>query len=220
MDHTLHLLSCIVYRTYLFTNMDRRRAKMSKREDDILELMINTLAISTQAMPKDIRDRAKTLGVNYSLINAVIDISPYMGRLWYVTSDIANGKTLASWLTNFSHKLTNEHYLKPTILDELYNQVYLRHIPGNKVGEVFEQLDGISTIGHIAFDLGFYDISTDKIVDIIQDAIQANPQAIEDYKGGNQRALSGVMGYIVKHYKGVDMKLAGEELRKTIAASN
>ena len=194
---------------------------MTKQElDNIVDLMVNTLPFITPAMPKDIRDRAKELGVNHSLINAVIDTSPYMARLWYVTSDIRNGKTLASLLTNFSYKLTNEHYLKATILNELYNQIFLGFIPANKVGEIFERLDGTKTIGHIAFDIGYYDVSTVKMVDIIKEAIKANPQSVDDYRSGNQRALGGIMGYIIKHHKGTDMKLAGEQLRKSITVSN
>jgi len=50
---------------------------------------------------------------------------------------------------------------------------------------------------------GMQQISDDgAIEDLVQQAIDANPKAIEDYKGGNEKALGAIVGFVMKESKG------------------
>lgn len=52
---------------------------------------------------------------------------------------------------------------------------------------------------------------------LVQDAIEANPQAAEDFRGGKEKALGAMMGYVMRETQGqADARLVNEMLRNTL----
>ena len=65
--------------------------------------------------------------------------------------------------------------------------------------DVMESNDSIDKI------LDNHDIkqmSEDEVIDIINTVIENNPQSVQDYKSGNERAIKFLMGQIMKETKG------------------
>lgn len=141
-------------------------------------------------MPQDVRAKAKFCGA--LLTEDLLEIDPYIARLWFVCADKQSGKQKMAWLVNHYKRLSNLHLLRPAMLNELWVQVELGFIPANGIGEIFEQIDGKKTIGHIAYDLGLYE--PDDTENVIKKAIEDNPQAVADYQGGSKKALGTILG--------------------------
>jgi hypothetical protein len=168
-------------------------------------------------MPPNIREKAKD--INSKLVESMLfKADPYISRLWYVTSDNRSGKDKMGWLVNHHSRLPDVHNLRPRDLEELWVQTQLGYIPANSIGDIFEEkVTPNTTIGEIAYNLGLYTESDTE--SIINKAIKDNPQAVEDYKTGNTKALGTILG--VARKEGVtNMKQAAQLLKDKLNAKD
>lgn len=167
-------------------------------------------------MPPDIRHKAKSCGCDHALVENLLDTDPYLARLWFVTADDQSAQKKLGWLVNYHKHLKNIHWLRPAMLDELFNQVQLGHIPSNAIADIFKEIDGKQTIGQIAYNLGLY--TTVDMDAIIQQAIRQNPQAVADYKAGKNKALAVILA-TSKQLGVTDMRKASQLLKERITSS-
>jgi aspartyl-tRNA(Asn)/glutamyl-tRNA(Gln) amidotransferase subunit B len=65
---------------------------------------------------------------------------------------------------------------------------------------------------------GMQQISDNSAIEtLVQQAIDANPKAIEDYKGGNEKALGAIVGFVMKESRGqADPAKVNELLKKKL----
>jgi len=140
----------------------------------------------------------------------------------------ADAKQVANWLMGEvsqymnAEKLTlDEIKLTPENLSEMLLLIADGTISGKMAKKVFLELaQNGGTAMKVVEDKGLVQISDPNVlVPMINEVLDKNPQSVEDFKGGRDRATKALMGQIMKITKGqanpaVVTKLLMEELEK------
>lgn len=135
------------------------------------------------------------------------DLSDFYDEVIEYTDDY---KVVANWALGDLSAYLNKHNLAvsdlelvPKELANLINSVNDKLISGKQAKRVFDEIVlGKATKAVIEeLDLGV--IADEKsIIAFIDEAIKANPQSVEDYKAGRDRALGFLMGQVMRLSKG------------------
>ncbi len=128
-----------------------------------------------------------------------------------VVAEGADAKTAANWLMGeVSKHLNNENVsvadcpVKPLALAHMLQLIDKGTISGKIAKTVFEEMWASGKDPEmIVKEKGLVQISdVSEIVVIVDAVIAANPQSVEDYKAGKQKAIGFLVGQIMKQTKG------------------
>ena len=102
---------------------------------------------------------------------------------------------------------------------ELIDNIDNGTISGNAGKDVLQKMvETGKAAAVIIAEEGMQQISDDSAIEeLVQKAINANPKAIEDFKGGNEKAIAAVIGFVMKASKGqANPAKVNEILRKKL----
>lgn len=140
------------------------------------------------------------------------ELSDFFDLMIAHTEDV---QTAANWVIGEVSAYLNKNNLEITNSDLsaeqlalLINSINNKIISGKQAKRVFEELVLGKETKTVIKDLGLEVISDEgAILAFINDAIEANPQSVEDYRAGRDRALGFLMGQVMKLSQGkVDPK--------------
>ncbi|WP_139492185.1 Asp-tRNA(Asn)/Glu-tRNA(Gln) amidotransferase subunit GatB [Brevibacillus dissolubilis] len=123
----------------------------------------------------------------------------------------ADAKTVANWLTsdlfgylNANNLELHEVKLTPEGLGEMVKLIEKGTISTKIAKTVFkEMLDTGDAPAKIVEEKGLVQISdVGEIKRIVEEVVAANPQSVEDYKAGKERAIGYLVGQVMKQTKG------------------
>ena len=204
-------------------------------EPDLPPLVI-TKQMRTEAdsvmpeLPNSIRAKLADVGIAPREIEVLVSNLPLLDRYLRATSTIeaAHAKRIANWLINDvageieKRELEDAKVLpNPEALVELSKLVDAGKISstGAKAILVEHLIEGTDkSVEAIAAEGGYLQNSDDSEIEkLVDEAIAANPQSVNDYKAGKAQAMGFLVGQIMKASRGqANPQLVNELLRKKI----
>lgn len=185
------------------------------REQDLTTVVIKEEAIlkakkELPELPKDRKDRfLKIYGLNESEIDILIGNKILANYFEEVVSFGASPKEAGNWiLGELLRALKDEDWRRiPVESKNLANLIKIieeGRISRTAGKDVFKAMFVTDKTPHeLIEEKGLSQISsTDELEEIIRNILKDNPQAIEDYKNGKQKAVGYLMGQIMKVSKG------------------
>ncbi len=183
---------------------------------------IESIRKTIPMLPNELKSKYKELGINDVTIKSLIqnqDLSIALNEL--IDSNI-NPILSANILTSEILSYMNSHYLKFNELNitldnikDIVNMLSVNKISSKIAKEIIsELLENGGNVGDIINKKGLSQISDVKVLkDIINNILNNNPKAIEDYNNGFDRSIKFLMGQIMKETKGqANPKLANDML--------
>lgn len=186
---------------------------------------IEKIRASLPPHPRDLKKKYESLGLNEKQALQLID-QPLLRTLFESllthTGDAKRaGSIVLTQLLGFLNAQGKTLDESPSVeaLLQLVSAIDCGTISGNQGKEVLEKMvqTGKSAESLIAEE-GLAQISDDSaILHLVEEAIAANPKAIESYKKGKEAALGAIVGWVMKETKGqADPKKVSEMLREKI----
>jgi aspartyl-tRNA(Asn)/glutamyl-tRNA(Gln) amidotransferase subunit B len=120
-------------------------------------------------------------------------------------------KTMSNWIMSDIRRVLNERQIEADDFDvsaehmlkllELVDQNTINRTTAAKVFEIM--VDQKKDPGAIVAEKGMAQISDESaILQMCQDAVAAMPKAVDDYRAGNKKALTSLVGRVMKESKG------------------
>jgi len=185
-------------------------------EPDLVPLIISRewveeIRRTLPEMPAARRQRYLSLGLteyDAGVLTATKELSDFFDEALKAYSD---AKTLANWVMGEFLRLLNAKQLsvteapvKPAQLAQLLNLIEKGTISG-KIGKsvIEDMFESGKDPEVIVKEKGLAQISdTGALLKLVEEVIAANPQSVEDYKAGKERAIGFLVGQIMKKTKG------------------
>ena len=187
-------------------------------DDEWIESIRKTIPM----LPNELKAKYKELGINDVTIKSLIQNQDLSIALNELIDGNVNPILSANILTSEILSYMNSHYLKFKDLNitidnikDIVNMLSTDKISSKIAKEIIaELLENGGNVEDIINKKGLSQISdTSVLKDIINNVLNNNPQAIEDYKNGLDRSIKFLMGQIMKETKGqANPKLANEML--------
>ncbi len=142
----------------------------------------------------------------------LLTASKYLSNMFEAAEKICgNGKAVANWLLSDVSRILNEKELEPVAIPftaenlakliELIDKGTISSAIGKKVIE--ELFENPKDPEEIIKEKGWIQISDEgAIMEVVQKVLNNNPQSIQDYKAGKDRALGFLVGQAMKETKG------------------
>jgi aspartyl-tRNA(Asn)/glutamyl-tRNA(Gln) amidotransferase subunit B len=144
-----------------------------------------------------------------------------------VGATAATPKVAANWVIgeltaalNRDNREIEDSPVSPQALAELLDRIGDGTISGKIAKDVFEALwNGEGPVGRIIKERGLEQISDAASIDaIVQSVIDANPEQVEQYRGGKAQVLGFLVGQVMKVSQGkANPKQVNEALRRLLA---
>lgn len=162
-------------------------------------------------LPSARRERLKSLGLteyDAGVITSSKGLSDFFDAALKGYSDV---KTLANWVMGDFSRLLNAKQLRvedspvtPTQLAELLELISKGTISGKIAKNVLEEMfESGKAPADIIKEKGLAQISDEgALLKLVDEVISANPQSVEDFKAGKERAIGFLVGQIMKATKG------------------
>ena len=197
---------------------------------------IEGIKATIPTLPNEWRERLSSLGLDASqsavLIEAEVDSEAvgYLDVLESALSDQAYAKQLANWFVNIEIPLRNDEKavieLPVDDRNKLYSEVHalvqesLLSSSNAKalITDIFSHSNPPNDIRGYADQQGMMQVSdTSAIEAIVTEVLSANPQAAEDVKKGEMKAIGFLVGQVMKASRGTaNPGLAQELIRKKL----
>lgn len=172
--------------------------------------------------PRQLKKKYESLGLNEKQALQLIDL-PLLRSIFEAlhahTGDAKRaGSIVLTQLLGFLNAQEKTLDESPSVeaLLQLVSAIDRGTISGNQGKEVLEKMVQTGkSAGDIIAEEGLAQISDDSaILHLVEEAIAANPKAIESYKKGKEAALGAIVGWVMKETKGqADPKKVSEMLR-------
>ena len=178
----------------------------------ISQQLIETIRAELPELP-DSRVARLTVQDGLSVYDAnVITATKALAEYYDQVRDlVGDAKLVANWLTGELSRLANVNNLEvgngpisPQNLAGLLQLITDGTISGKIAKSVIEQMwSSGKTAKQLVAEQGLLQISSvDEIVVIVEQVIAANPQSVEDYRGGKEKAIGFLVGCVMKLSKG------------------
>ena len=138
--------------------------------------------------------------------------SKYMAEFFEKAENMCHDpKTVANWLMgDFSRMLKekeieiNDSKISPENLAELVNLINKKVISSAIAKKVFiDMFETGKAAGKIVKDQGLIQITDENAIEkIVEDVVSKNPQSVEDYKAGKDKAIGFLVGQVMKQTHG------------------
>lgn len=185
-------------------------------EPDLVPLVIDRewverIRATLPELPAARRERLKSMGLteyDAGVITSSKGISDFFDTALKEYSDV---KTLANWVMGDFSRLLNAKQLRvedspvtPTQLAELLELISKGTISGKIAKNVIEEMfESGKAPADIIKEKGLAQISDESaLLKLVDEVISANPQSVEDFKAGKERAIGFLVGQIMKATKG------------------
>lgn len=125
---------------------------------------------------------------------------------------------ISAWLNKNSVALAQSK-LTPEAAAELVNVIHDGVISGKQGKEIFEEVMQGKMPREVIKEKGMEQVSDDSaLLEMVNSVLDANPQSIEDYKNGKDRAIGFLVGQVMKASKGkANPKKTNEMIRTELA---
>ena len=126
---------------------------------------------------------------------------------------------IAAYLNREEKEITDTTLTKERFLDLIKNMEDNTLTSKNLKDIIDKVLESTLTISEIIKESGIENITDDSAIrDVIKKVIEANPESVDDYKAGHDRAIKYLMGQVMKESKGsanpkMAMDILQEELK-------
>ena len=175
--------------------------------DEMIEKVIKTI----QMLPDERRKIYIEKGVSDLNANKIVQnrsISDYFNELLEENVNLKTASNLllgdiAAYL-NKNNKLITDTTLTKERFIELITNIDNNTLTSKNLKDILETvLESNDSIEKIIKDSGIENITDDTAIrEVIKAVINANPQSVEDYKQGHDRAIKFLMGQVMKETKG------------------
>ena len=189
---------------------------------------INDVKLEMPVMPKQLREQLSTLGLDKSSIDTIVD-EPLTGNFMDLiinSTDKNNSKKIANWLaTDVKSTISetengwNEINLSVENFIELAEMVSRSDVSSSGAKKIlFEMINSDSKPRQIADKNNLLQVSDNSAIEeIVKGVLEANPQAVEDIKRGEMKAIGFLVGQVMKQSKGqANPSMAQEMIKKLI----
>ena len=191
--------------------------------DEMIENVKNTIPM----LPDERREVYKNLGVSDINTTKLVQnrsLSDYFNELleektnFQIASNLLLGD-ISAYLNKHEKLITDTTLTKERFLD-LIKLMDDKTLTSKNLKDILDDvLESKKSISEIMKDKGIENITDDKeIREVIKKIIESNPESVNDYKNGHDRAIKYLMGQVMKETKGtvnpqVAMEILTEELR-------
>ena len=172
-------------------------------DDSFIEKVKNNMEL----LPEERRKIYKEAGIQNINIEKIIankEISDYLLDLncnLIIASNLLLGE-VSAYLNKNSKKL-NETKLTKQIFTNLVNKLDTKEITNQLAKEILPSLmEENVDLDKLVLEKNKNNLTLDELKDIVSKIIDNNPNSIEDYKNGLDRAIKYLMGQIMKETKG------------------
>lgn len=162
-------------------------------------------------LPEARRTRLQDLGLSEYDAGVITQSKALSDYFDAALAHYSDAKTLANWVMGDVTRLLNSNQcsvadspISATQLAELLGLIEKGTISGKIAKSVLEEMYSTGKdAGSIVKEKGLAQISDEgALLKIIDDVIAANPQSVEDYRAGKDRAIGFLVGQIMKATKG------------------
>ncbi len=188
------------------------------------EAYIEQLRAGMPALPRELKEEYISLGLDEKQALQLIDQSALQTMFEAIRGKTDAKRASSLVLTqllgflNAAEKEVTEGPDAKAML-ELVSKIDDGTISSNAGKDVLEKMVQTGkNASTIIEEEGMQQISDNSAIEtLVQQAIDANPKAIEDYKGGNEKALGAIVGFVMKESRGqADPAKVNEILKKKL----
>lgn len=193
--------------------------------DETIEAIRTTLPELPDARKKRLMAEHGLSEYDAAIITATRSSAVYFDA---AVAEKADAKLVANWMMgdlaknlNAAGKLIDESPVSAALLAEMIKLIDNGTISSKIAKTVFEEMWKTGDApDKIVKDKGLVQITDTKAIeDIIDRVIAANPKPVEDYKGGNTKAIGALVGQVMKQSKGkANPAIVNELLKKKLDA--
>ena len=192
----------------------------------ITDEMIDNVKKTIPMLPDERREVYKNLGVSDINTTKLVQnrsLSDYFNELldektnFQIASNLLLGD-ISAYLNKNEKLITDTTLTKERFL-ELIKLMDDKTLTSKNLKDILDDvLESTKSIAEIIKDKGIENITDDKeIREVVKQIIEANPESVNDYKNGHDRAIKFLMGQVMKETKGkvnpaVAMEILTDEL--------
>ena len=189
----------------------------------ITDKMIEDVKKTIPMLPDERREKYQSLGVSEVNANKLVQnrsLSDYFNKLldrkidFKIASNLLLGDI--SGYLNKNEKTIEETTLTTDRFIELVNKMEDKTLTSKNLKDILDNvMEKDDSIDKIIKDSGIENITDDSMIkDVVKKIIDANPESVNDYKNGHDRAIKYLMGQVMKETKGtVNPKMAMDILQ-------
>lgn len=201
---------------------------------ELTEAMIMPVRESMPVLPNEWRQRLEKLGMDQSQTDTLLEAEAdaeidYLPIIESALSDPDKAKAVANWMVNVEIPLYNDrqptvdNQLRVTLYDQTYQLVKADKLSSTKAKALLTELLTTNTVPRdleeYAQQNGYIQVSDSGAIEkIVQAVLAANPQAAEDVKNGEMKAIGFLVGQVMKESKGqANPQMAQELIKKQLS---
>ena len=161
-------------------------------------------------LPSELRKEYKELGINNNAINTLIsdkELNDYFSSLITKTNPVILSNLLTTDVLGYLNKnfvKLNQMKLTSKNLIDLINKIDEKVLSSKQSKEILNYLlDNGGEVDDVCNKLNIKLINDDnELISIVKEILNNNPESINDFKNGKNRAIKYLMGQIMKETKG------------------
>ena len=190
--------------------------------DEFIEDSLKTLPL----LPDELRKKYKEVGLTSLQIEKLIanrSLNDYfLGLLEFKTNYVTAVNLLLSDISSYlnkHNKVITDTKLSYEKLVEVIENLESRELSNKNIKDLIDSLmETDKTLAELKKEFNIQNITDDSFInEIITKVIENNPDSVNDYKSGHDRALKYLMGQVMKETKGsVNPKKASDMLVKEL----
>ena len=190
--------------------------------DEFIEDSLKTLPL----LPDELREKYKEVGLTSLQIEKLIanrSLNDYfLGLLEFKTNYVTAVNLLLSDISSYlnkHNKVITDTKLSYEKLVEVIENLESRELSNKNIKDLIDSLmETDKTLAELKKEFNIQNITDDSFInEIITKVIENNPDSVNDYKSGHDRALKYLMGQVMKETKGsVNPKKASDMLVKEL----
>ena len=193
---------------------------------ELTDEFINDSLSTLPLLPDELREKYSKVGLSSLQIEKLINnrsLNDYfLGLLSYKTNYVTAVNLLLSDISSYlnkHNKVITDTYLSYEKLVSVIEALESGDLSNKNVKDLIDSLmETDKTLDELKKEFNIENITDDNFIkDIITKVIENNPDSVNDYKSGHDRALKYLMGQVMKETKGaVNPKMASDMLREAL----
>ena len=193
---------------------------------ELTDEFINDALSTLPLLPDELREKYSKIGLSSLQIEKLINnrsLNDYfLGLLEYKTNYVTVVNLLLSDISSYlnkHNKVITDTHLSYEKLVNVVDNLEKGELSNKNVKDLIDSLmESDLTLEELKKEFKIENITDDSFIkEIITKVIENNPDSVNDYKSGNDRALKYLMGQVMKETKGaVNPKMASDMLREAL----
>jgi len=183
---------------------------------------IEKLKAEMPALPSELKLKYEEMGLEDFEVRMLID-QPYFriifDKVAEETKDVKRSRSIV--LTQLAGFIKSDDGKEKPDEDFVTEQIIAliadERITKNQEKEYLKDIVDGMTVEQIVKDKGVRDVDESEMEELIEKAIEANPQAVESFKAGKEQAIGAIVGWVMKESGGqADPARVNEMLKKKL----